>query len=192
MRSTTSGAMPIPVSATANSSVTASAATSRRLDRDRDRSAFGELHGVADEVGEDLPDRDRIADQHRRHSVVDVEHAAAGPFSRAAGLERGHHVVDQLARRERRLDEREAAGFRLAQLEHAGRAASACCSDEDLSSRTKPPLRRRRARCDRAAARPPMIALSGLRMSWLSIASRSALSLAACSALRRASSSSRS
>jgi len=38
----------------------------------QDFAAFGELDGVADELGEDLPQPDRIAPQDRRNGAVDV------------------------------------------------------------------------------------------------------------------------
>ena len=69
-----------------------------------------------------------------------TEARSRSPFSRALASKRGHHVLDEVGEREWRLDEREAARFRLAQLEHVVQQ-SQHVSDDDLSSADETALR---------------------------------------------------
>ena len=79
--------------------------------------ALGELDGVANEVREDLAEGHGIPDSHRGHPLVHRPPHLDALLPRPR-LERRHDVLDGLPDGEGRFDEREAARFGLAQLEH--------------------------------------------------------------------------
>ena len=64
--------MPIPVSRTEHLSCTFSPVRSIELDVEPNLAALGELHGVVDQVGQDLPETQRIAEQMFRDPWRDV------------------------------------------------------------------------------------------------------------------------
>ena len=115
----------MPVSRTENLSCTFSAGALEQLDVDADLAALGELHGVVDEVGQDLPQPNGIAEQvlgdarrrmrqeleplvgrllpgDRRHRADDVVEPEVGGFDvELAGLDLGEveDVVDDRQQR---------------------------------------------------------------------------------------------
>ena len=87
------------------------------LNRDHDFATLGELDGVVDEIGENLPQPHRVAAHAPRYLLVD----RAGDFqSLALGAltEKLDHILDRLDRIEHHLFQVDFAGFDLGEVEN--------------------------------------------------------------------------
>jgi hypothetical protein len=89
------------------------------LDPHQHRPGVGELHGVAGEVREHLPQAPGIAAHDQRHVRADPG-ADVEPLFRRARRKQQHDLFDQLAHVDVLLVERQLAGFDLREVEDVG------------------------------------------------------------------------
>ncbi len=86
------------------------------IDTDAHFALFCELDRVANQIGQDLPQARRIADQRRRQTGRD-QASELQSFSRGRIAEALGHVLDEVAEIERRLLELDLAGFDFRDIE---------------------------------------------------------------------------
>ena len=107
----------MPVSVTLTCSLVLRVGARLLPDGDEDVAALGELERVADQVGQDLLDPRRVADDAGRHIRVDVANQLEPFLVRAQG-ERLERVRDRRAQRERHRFELEPPRFDLREVEN--------------------------------------------------------------------------
>ena len=114
--------MPVPVSLTANDSITCSstrpsvsALMSRTLIRMMPPGG-GEFHRVADQVGEDLLQAQRIAKKDPRESAIDIDEQLDALFRRLIDKDL-HDPVEHLIEPEDPFLQLQLAGFDLGKIE---------------------------------------------------------------------------
>ena len=111
-----SAEMPMPVSVTSKRSVTCDGAVADLRHAHDDFAVLGELHGVADQVGQHLAQRPGIAAQRRGHIAVD-ERRQLEPFRLRLLGQHVDRVLDRAAQVEIDLLEAQLPGLDLREVQ---------------------------------------------------------------------------
>ena len=110
-----SAGMPMPVSSTRTLSWT-DAVDGLAADIDQHMALLGELDGIAEQVGDDLPEAAGIADDEGGQTRIDANDQFEVLFGDARRNQR-RHVLDRFGKPERRRIERQLAGIDLGEIE---------------------------------------------------------------------------
>ena len=171
----------MPVSATTKCSVTSVLVRTLRGDLQRHFAALGELDGVADQVDHHLPQAVVVADDAARHVGMDV----AGQLQALAGA-RGRAndfiVSPRLSRRSKVVCSRTSLPASILEKSRMSLITESSASPESLDRVQELPLLRATAGCSRTSSVMPMMAFSGVRISWLMLARKVLLARLAASA----------